>query len=250
MTVRTRSESTVCTGIRRPASRSRENDLRNHLIMTGHDLKSPLSVVAANLDMLRDDHGSELGPDATAAFEAMDRAVRRMTHLVEDLLTQARAEQTELRGAAVALDALVAEAARDNGWPVTVPDPLPEVYADPSLLRHVLDNLIGNAVKYARTDRPAPVEITAGRLPGGAVRVEVADRGIGIPEADRSRVFDAFHRSPNGSSRPGTGLGLAICKDIVERHGGRIGVEANPGGGSRFWFVLPPRPGTPARASR
>ncbi|WP_425322654.1 sensor histidine kinase [Actinoplanes ianthinogenes] len=69
--------------------------------------------------------------------------------------------------------------------------------------------------------------------------VEIADRGIGIPAAERPRVFDAFHRCANSGGYPGTGLGLAICKRIVERHGGRIGADENPGGGSRFWFTLP-----------
>jgi signal transduction histidine kinase len=70
------------------------------------------------------------------------------------------------------------------------------------------------------------------------VRIEVADHGIGIPETDRRKVFDAFHRSANSNGYQGTGLGLAIRRRIVERHGGRIGVEPRPGGGSRFWFTL------------
>jgi signal transduction histidine kinase len=122
---------------------------------------------------------------------------------------------------------------------VTAHGPLPYVLADPELLRHVIDNLVGNALKYTHPGAAAHVDVSAQVLPGGAVRVEVADDGIGIPEVDRPRVFDAFHRSSNSRGHQGTGLGLTICQRIVERHGGHIGVEEQPGGGSSFWFVLP-----------
>jgi signal transduction histidine kinase len=103
----------------------------------------------------------------------------------------------------------------------------------------VIDNLIGNAVKYTLARSVAEVRVSARGETDGTVRVEVADHGIGIPESDRPHVFDAFHRSANSGAYRGTGLGLAICRRIVERHHGRIGVEANAGGGSRFWFTLP-----------
>lgn len=122
---------------------------------------------------------------------------------------------------------------------MTAHGPLLQVQADPELLRHVIDNLLGNALKYTGPGLAAQVEVRAQVLPGGTVRIEVADRGIGIPTADLPKVFDAFHRSANSGGYQGTGLGLAICRRIVERHGGRIGVEENPGGGSRFWFTLP-----------
>ena len=117
--------------------------------------------------------------------------------------------------------------------------PLPVVQADPELLRHVVDNLVGNALKYTRPGVPARVEVSARELRGGAVRIDVADNGIGIPAAERGKVFDEFHRCATGGAHPGTGLGLAICRRIVEQHGGRIGVEENRGGGSRIWFTLP-----------
>jgi signal transduction histidine kinase len=77
------------------------------------------------------------------------------------------------------------------------------------------------------------------RPEGDAVRIDVADRGIGIPEDQRDTVFTAFARAAGSESYPGTGLGLAIVARIVERHGGRVGIDDNPGGGSRFWFTLP-----------
>jgi signal transduction histidine kinase len=125
---------------------------------------------------------------------------------------------------------------------VTARGPLPEVRADPELLHHVIDNLVGNALKYTRAGIAAQVEVSAHLLPGDTVRIEVADHGIGIPEADRPKIFDAFHRCANSGGYQGTGLGLAICRRIVERHGGRIGVEENPGGA--------PESGSPCRTRR
>jgi signal transduction histidine kinase len=228
-------------------ARSSETELRGFLTMASHDLKTPLAVLAVHLQMLRDDHEPQLGESAGRDLDAMARAVRRMDRLVENLLAHTRADQSELRVCAVPLAVLVAEVTMerltaDDGSRVTLQDSLPPVHADPDLLRHVIDNLIGNALKYTRPGTAAQVEVSARPVHDGTVRIEVVDHGIGIPEADRRKVFDAFHRCANGGSHPGTGLGLAICRRIVERHGGRIGVEGHPGGGSRFWFTLPHQP--------
>jgi signal transduction histidine kinase len=229
------------------SARCRETELRGFLTMAGHDLGSPLAVIAAHLRQLREDNGSLLGTQAHRDLDVMERAVRRMDRLVENLLAHARADQSELRVRAVSLADLVAEVTAerlttDDGSQVTTHGSPPDVHADPDLLRHVIDNLVGNALKYKRPGTIAQVDISAQVAPGGLVRIEVADHGIGIPEADRPKIFEAFHRSANSGSYQGTGLGLAICRRIVERHGGRIGVEQHPGGGSRFWFTLPQQP--------
>jgi signal transduction histidine kinase len=213
-----------------------ESELRDLMTMATHDLKSPLAAAATNLEMLREDNAGRLGGDGEQCLRAAERALRRMDDLVEDLLAYATADQ---RAVALRPVSLAEEIAKQVAGEVSVRGPLPAVQADPKLLRHVLDNLISNAAKYTPPGSPARIEISARLCSGGMVRVEVADRGIGIPEADRSRVFDAFHRSANSGAYRGTGLGLAICRRIVERHGGRIGVEENAGGGSRFWFTLP-----------
>jgi signal transduction histidine kinase len=117
--------------------------------------------------------------------------------------------------------------------------PLPAVTADPAMLRHVLDNLVGNALKYVQPDTRPRVEVRAGTAAEGWVRIEVADRGIGIPDEHKPAVFERFHRAHTGSGYAGTGLGLAICRRIVERHGGEVGVADNPGGGTVFHFTVP-----------
>jgi signal transduction histidine kinase len=223
---------------RRP---NREADLRAFLVMATHDLKSPLTTISAHVQLLRED---DLGAEVQRDLETMERAVLRMNRLIEDLLAHARADQSDLTLETVELDALVADITgerltTDDGARVTTDGPLPQVQADAGLLRHVVDNLIGNALKYSHPGTPAQVEVSAHVQADSSVRVEVADHGIGIPATDRPKVFDAFHRSSNSGGYHGTGLGLAICRRIVERHGGRIGVDENPGGGSRFWFTIP-----------
>jgi signal transduction histidine kinase len=226
--------------------RRREAELRGFITMAGHDLRSPLTTISTLLQMLREDHGRTLGTVVERDLEAMERATRRIDRLVEEMLGHARAAGSALQLTPVALDDLVADVVTervtaDDGTRVTTEGPLPTVTADPALLRHVIDNLVGNAIKYTPAGTRADVTVSARELEG-KVRIEVADRGIGVPADERPRIFDEFHRCANSGDFTGTGLGLAICRRIVERHGGRIGVEENPGGGSRFWFTLPPAP--------
>ncbi|GAA3945709.1 sensor histidine kinase [Actinoplanes auranticolor] len=107
------------------------------------------------------------------------------------------------------------------------------------MLRQVLDNLIGNAIKYTPHGRPARIEISARRHTVDAWQITVADRGIGINDDEYDTVFDAFRRARGSEGYSGTGLGLAICHRIIERHHGHIEAQANPGGGTRFTITLP-----------
>jgi signal transduction histidine kinase len=223
-----------------------ESELRALMAMAAHDLKSPLAVATANLEMLREDHAGQMDVDAAGCLRAAERAVRRVNGLAEDLMAFATADQRPVRLKPVSLADEFADQITDLDAGVSISGPLPAVLADASMLRHVLDNLIGNAVKYTPDGTVAQIEISARPSSAGMIRVEIADRGIGIPEADRPRVFDAFHRCANSRTYQGTGLGLAICRRIIERHGGRIGVDQNPGGGSRFWFTLPAVPAVAA----
>jgi signal transduction histidine kinase len=116
---------------------------------------------------------------------------------------------------------------------------LPVVTADAELLGRVLDQLVGNAVRFVRHGTAARVTVSASELPSGWYCFEVADRGIGVPAAHGERIFAPFHRAPAAEGYPGSGLGLAVCKRIIALHGGEIGMRPNPGGGSVFWFTVP-----------
>ncbi|WP_245666022.1 ATP-binding protein [Actinoplanes subtropicus] len=217
--------------------RRHENDLAVFAGVVAHDLKAPLTAVRghceAAAEALDDDN------DPRPSLERVLRAVDRMAGMIDTLLAYTTARDAPLARVAVPLAGLVGEVVQDRSFGDLHVGPLPVVHADPGMLRHVLDNLIGNAVKYVRPGRAAQVEITATPAGPGWARIEVADRGIGIPDADKPAVFERFHRAPAAAGYAGTGLGLAICKRIVERHGGEIGVGDNPGGGTRFHFTLP-----------
>jgi signal transduction histidine kinase len=219
----------------------REAELRALMTMASHDLKSPLTSVSAHVEMLRADYEAALGDDFGRDLAAIERGLRRIGRLTQDLLDYAQAEHT-LTLSPVSLGEALRDVVADHDTgperAEIVADALPAVVADAALLRHVLDNLLGNAIKYSRAGGTPRITISTRAPAGGWVRVEVADRGIGIPAADRPKVFEAFHRCANSGGYPGTGLGLAICRRIIERHGGQIGVEGNPGGGSRFWFTI------------
>jgi signal transduction histidine kinase len=217
---------------------TRESELAALMAMASHDLKTPLTSIGAHVGMLRSDYSVALGDDFRRDLAAIERGLGRLRQLADDLLDYARAgHPLTLRPTSVQ------ELVNDlDAAAVTVAGTLPTVTADPTLLRHVLDNLVSNAIKYTPAGTPPRVDIRARTGPGGTTRIEVADRGIGIPPADRPKVFAAFYRCANGRDYPGTGLGLAICRRIIEQHGGTMGVDDNPGGGSCFWFTLPAQP--------
>ncbi|WP_232344327.1 ATP-binding protein [Actinoplanes awajinensis] len=222
-----------------------EKDLAIFAGVVAHDLKAPLAIVRGHCELAIEDHGDE--QELQYSLSRIIRSVDRMDTLIETLLAYSTARDAPLRIGDVALEPLIREvlqeraaALRGSGpepeWSV---EPLPAVRADPAMLRHVLDNLIGNAFKYVRPGAVPRATVTSGVAAPGWARIEVSDAGIGIPDPDKARIFESFHRAQGSAAYAGTGLGLAICQRIVDRHGGEIGVEDNPGGGTRFHFTLP-----------
>jgi signal transduction histidine kinase len=246
----------VITGYDITELRDHERELAGFATIAAHDLKAPLAVIAAYTELLSD---SSTG-DAAELLSRINAGVGRMRALIEDLLAYASARNAALDAVNVDLRKIVADivTARTDHLRLTAgeqfPDvyvgPLPMVYADAGMVRQLVDNLVGNGLKYVHPGQAARVDITATEEDGW-VRVEIADRGIGIPATERDKVFTPFHRAHSEHRYGGTGLGLAICQRIADRHGGRLGVTANPGGGSRFFFTLPAAvttPDLPARA--
>ncbi|RSM45073.1 Fis family transcriptional regulator [Actinoplanes sp. ATCC 53533] len=229
-----------------------ETDLAVFAGVVAHDLKAPLAVIRGRCEIAADElAAAPAGPEVSQARAALDRIAGnadRMAALIDTLLAYTTSRDAPLKLGTVPLGPLAADVIehlvewlRPAGAPA--PDcylgPLPDVRADPAMLRHVLDNLIGNALKYVPAGRHARIDVTAEAAAPGWTRIEIADRGIGIPDEDKPNIFESFHRAPTAAGYAGTGLGLAICRRIVERHGGTIGVADNPGGGTRFHFTLP-----------
>jgi signal transduction histidine kinase len=223
---------------------------RDLVVSITHDLKTPLTAIALNTELLESDRW--LGEAPSQPVAAIRRSAERLSSLVDDLLALARAEEGLLDAArgdkdlvAVLRDtcrhAEIEAQQRGVTLRLDVPAELP-ARVDAEALVRVFVNVVANAVKFS--------------LPGGQVRVALrrlddqvefvcADDGIGIPEEDLSSVFDMFRRSNDPQARlvPGNGMGLAISERIVSRLGGTIEVESTQGEGSRFTVRVPTRPG-------
>jgi len=170
----------------------------------------------------------------------------RMQRLIEDLLEFSRIDAKGKEFKAVDMDAVVAEALSNLEIAIQESnskikhDPLPTLHGDHVQLVALLQNLIGNAVKYRGEKRPR-IHIGAQQR-GDSWLIGVSDNGIGIDPKEADKIFAIFRRLHGDNRYSGTGIGLAICKKVVERHQGRIWVKSEPGAGSIFYFKLPAKP--------
>lgn len=206
-----------------------------------HDLRNPLAAIDGWTELLEDEAAAgELHPHMIADFVGRVRASsRRMHGLIMHLLAHATSKDAELEMTRLDLGDSVRRIAlsREAEEHVHVGD-IPPVRGDAMLVDQVLDNLIGNALKYV-ADGVVPCLEVRGTHEGEWVRVAVADNGIGLPPGEHSAVFEEFHRV-HADGYEGTGLGLSICRRIITRHGGTIIARDNPAGsGTVFEFTLP-----------
>ncbi len=241
-------------GLRQENRRGQEDlarsnqDLEQFAYVASHDLQEPLRMVATYTQLLAERYRGKLDADADKYIHyAVDGALR-MQKLVQDLLTFSRVGREGLAvqstdGNAVLGTALTnLEAAIRESAAVVESVPLPVVMADSTQLVQVLQNLIGNAIKFHGSEPPA-IRVSAEAQAKEWV-FSVADNGIGIAAEHAENVFVIFRRLHTRTEYPGNGIGLSICKKIIEQHGGRIWFESEPGRGSTFRFTLPMKPTT------
>ena len=210
--------------------------------VASHDLQEPLRTLAAFSAMLRKDLDQSLPERAAQDIGFITDAARRMQTLIQDLLALSRAgrvakkrEKVSLGECAdLALEAL-AMRMKETGAQVTR-DGLPEVWGDSTLLTQLYQNLIGNALKFCG-DQPPVIRLTAEERDGPPV-FGVKDNGIGIESKYAQQIFQPFRRLHGRAEYEGSGIGLAICRKIVERHGGKIWVDSEPGKGAHFRFRI------------
>jgi len=224
-------------------------DLEQFAYVSSHDLQEPLRAVSGYCQLLQRRFAAALEPKAAEYIAEAVQGARRMQALIEGLLAYSRvgrhghpiaptSAQAAFDQALVNLHAAIGECSAEITHGV-----LPVVPADPLQLMQLFQNLIGNALKY-RGDRRPQIHVAAEAGDREWV-FSVRDNGIGIDSRFRERIFVIFQRLHTRSEYPGTGIGLALCKRIVERHGGRIWVESEPGAGSTFSFSLPSVAGEP-----
>ncbi|HEY9108700.1 MAG TPA: CHASE domain-containing protein [Roseateles sp.] len=219
-------------------------ELAQYAYVASHDLKEPLRTVASYSQLLLRRHWAQLDAQGQEFVELIADGARRAQALVSDLLALASVDSSAGPLQRVALlDVLedvcqqLGAALREDGVVLTH-TALPEVMGDRAQLNQLLQNLIGNAVKFRRPGAGVTVHVAAQPEAGGGWwRISVTDNGIGIDPRFHDQIFTIFKRL-HRADFPGTGIGLAICKKVVERHGGRIGVESVPGQGSTFFFTI------------
>jgi signal transduction histidine kinase/competence protein ComGC len=216
------------------------------LAIVSHDLRNPLSAVSLAASMMQ--MSDTLAEEDREQVETIEASSRRMNRLIADLLDVTRLDggkRLPIEPAPVEATELLREAdelfrAQAAAASVTIEyhagDDVPPVYADRHRVMQVMSNLIGNAMKF--TPKDGRITVTA-ELREREVRFRVADTGPGIPKENLSDIFSPYWQAKR-TERMGAGLGLPIAKGIVEAHGGRIWVESEPGGGTQFYFTLPP----------
>ncbi len=224
--------------------RRSNEDLEQFAYVASHDLQEPLRMVTGFLDLLRTRYGEQFEAKAMEYLSMAHDGAVRMQRLILDLLEFSRVTtrgqkfkpasmQKALEEALARLAGAIHEAEAEVTY-----DELPDVVGDQAQLTQVLQNLVGNAIKF-RHDQRKPV-IHVGFTPGPRMTTfYVRDNGIGINPRHHERIFLIFQRLHSRSEYAGTGIGLAVVKKIIERHGGTICIESEAGSGTTFFFVLP-----------
>jgi PAS domain S-box-containing protein len=218
-------------------------ELGQFAYIASHDLQEPLRMVASYTQLLSSRYKGKLDSDADEFIAFAVDGASRMQRLIQDLLTYSRvgtkgkdlietSSEDALQQALINLRGAI----EDSGALVTH-DPLPPVLADETQLIQLFQNLVGNAIKYQRPGVPK-VHVSAVRNGGKKWNFSVQDNGLGIDPQYFEKIFGMFQRLHKRDEFAGTGIGLTICKKIVERHGGNISVESQPGQGSTFRFAL------------
>ena len=223
----------------------------NFLLMASHELKTPMTTILGQAQLMRRRLAKipELSSDLAfmrGALESIDGQTRRLNELVDDLLDMynIRAGKIELHLKSCDLIALCHEVVREqrllSGRTIQLDVPASPVMmqADEARLSQVIVNLVGNALRYSPEDSIVQVFVDKRR---DIDIIEVSDAGSGISQEEQAHIFEPFYRSPRvqATSKSGLGLGLAICKDIIERHGGRIWCRSRVGQGSTFFVEMP-----------
>jgi signal transduction histidine kinase len=242
-------------GVRDDPGRVTSDEQRaQFLAVVSHEMRTPLTSIISFSELLRGEAGG-LSPDGMRFLSIIERNADRLLRLIDDLLMLNRLEAGGLpmERTQVSVPDLAADAVR-SAAPVAAKSRVtlhldagagPPALADPRRLAQVLDNLIGNAVKFSHVDGLVRVRVRYGR---GTWRIDVSDTGIGIPDEEAARLFGPFVRGSNAriAGLPGTGLGLAIVKSLVEMHGGHIRVESVLDQGTTFSVFLPNQAGAAA----
>lgn len=225
-------------------------DLEQFAYVASHDLREPLRMIGSYVQLLERRYRDRLDEEATEYIHFAVDGAKRMQKLIDGMLAFSRVGRHGQPFQTTDLNAVLDQVCQDlqlaiaDAQAVVHRGFLPHLNCDPVQMGQLLQNLIGNALKF-RNSRPVEVDVGA-TAHGDQWLFEIKDNGIGFEPAHTGRIFTLFQRLHTQTEYPGTGLGLAICKKIVERHGGTIGAHSTPGQGACFFFTMPMPANTPA----
>ena len=221
------------------------HDLEQFGHAVAHDLRAPISQLSMYAQILEDDYKALLDEDGRKVIEGIKRGASRSAALIDGLLGFASLKQTGQPSGPVPLRATLDQALanlamdiQESNANLTIAE-LPTVVGIDIQLTRLFQNLIANALKFCKPDRVPTIAIDAISRADGMVEVRIKDNGIGVANEYQDLIFKMLERLHPSSKYEGTGIGLASCRQIVEIHGGKIGIESEEGEGSVFWFTLP-----------
>ena len=218
-------------------------ELQQFAYVASHDLQEPLRMITSYLGLLQKKFGHDLNPQAKEYMSFAVDGSQRMKRLIDDLLQYSRVDSQPIVLEEVDMNELAKVVGEDHQVAIgeteaeLIVDPLPVICADKTQMKQLLTNLVSNAIKF-HDSKPPRVEVSAITYQREFV-FSVKDNGIGIDPRYKEKLFKMFSRLHTRDEYPGTGIGLAITKKIVERHGGRIWFESEPGKGTTFFFTIP-----------
>jgi signal transduction histidine kinase len=224
--------------------RETNDHLESFCYTIAHDLRSPLRAQHSFAQALIDDYGGVLDEDGRSYAERIKSSAGRLENLVDDLLAYSRVSRSEIKIERISLHKVIMDACAEMSFLIDETavkieiEPFDfEVCAHETSLRMAVTNLLSNALKFKKPEDVPQIQIRAEKR-GENVRLWVVDSGIGIAPEYFEQIFGVFHRLHKAGKFAGTGVGLAIVQKAAERMGGKVGVEAEPGVGSRFWIEL------------
>jgi len=221
-------------------------ELQDFVYVASHDLREPLRKITSFGTLLQDSLEGKLDEDQQENFEFMVDGATRMQMMIDDLLAYSRVTTKAKPFETVDLNEVIKDLKKlelairldETKGTIHVPKSLLRVNGDPSQIRRLFQNIIGNGLKFYRDGVPPEITIRTCQVDDNMVWVEIEDNGIGVDEEYYEQIFTMFKRLHSRTRYEGSGIGLAVCKKIVNRHGGDIGVKSNQGEGSTFWFTL------------
>lgn len=226
--------------------REANQELEAFSYSVSHDLRAPLRHIDGFIDRLSKTAGPNFDEKSKRYLQIVSQSARHMGNLIDDLLVFSRMGRAEMREAKVNLETLIKDIIAgmsqelENRNVVFNYDRLPEIHGDPSMLRQVFANLIGNAVKYTRTRERAEIRINCSETPD-EFTISVSDNGVGFDMEYSQKLFGVFQRLHRAEEFEGTGIGLANVRRIIQRHGGRTWAEGKVDEGATIYFTLPKR---------